>query len=384
MNVRRHGDVNRARIRQSLAEVGAGRSILITGAGKVLAGHGVVEEAKALGLKLKIVPTDADTLIAVQRTDLTPEQEVRAALWDNRASDDPDYDIGMIAKLAAAGQTAGIFSDQDLKTMKLAARKGGGQRKHPDDTPPTRDAANVSLGDLFQLGRHRLLCGDATKREDVDRLMAGERADVMITDPPYGVLFGGGGAQKQNAIRGDLSQAEIPVSFAVSLDHALGENARIYLCGGSTNLMTYWKLFDHYLRIMPRLIVWGKESFLLRHNNYHSQFELVFFGWKGKGGDPSNWFGDRKQSDLWMITRDPNYVHPTQKPVALYVRAISNSCPPDGLIYEPFGGSGTAVIAAEQEGRRCNVLELDPKFAQVIVERWEGFTGKQAERLKGA
>jgi DNA modification methylase len=378
-NARTHGDVNRARIRQSLADVGAGRSILINAAGKILAGHGIVQEAKALGLKLKIVPGDADTLIAVQRTDLTPDQETRAALWDNRAGDDGTYDVGMIAKLAAAGLTAGIFSDQDVRTLKLAARKGG-QRKHPDDVPPLRDSANVALGDSFSLGRHRLLCGDATKREDVEALMSGDRADVMITDPPYGVLFGGSGGGKANAIRGDLSQAEIPVSFAVALEHALGPDARIYLCGGSTNLMTYWKLFDHYLRIMPRLIVWVKESFLLRHNNYHSQFELIFFGWKGKGGDPSNWHGDRKQSDCWQITRDPVYVHPTQKPVALFAKAIQNSCPPDGIVFEPFAGSGTALIAAEAEGRTCYALELDPRFAQVIVERWEQFTGHTAGR----
>ena len=381
-NIRKHGDVNRARIRQSLSEVGAGRSILIGRNRKILAGHGVAAEAKALGLKLKIVPTDATTLIAVQRTDLTPDQEIRAALWDNRTTDDAEYDIAMIAKLAAAGQTAGIFSDQDLKMLKLAARKGGGQRKNPDDVPPIQDTVTVQPGDLFTLGRHRLLCADATRWEDVDRLMNGQRADVMVTDPPYGVLYGQSGGGKANAIRGDLSQAEIPVSFAVALEHALGPDARIYLCGGSTNLMTYWKLFDHYLRIMPRLIVWGKESFLLRHNNYHSQFELVYFGWKGKGGDPSNWFGDRKQSDLWLITRDQNYVHPTQKPVALFTRAISNSCPPDGLVYEPFAGSGTALIAAETEGRKCVALELDPRFVQQIIDRWEAFTGKKAEQAQ--
>ena len=426
LNARKRTDTGRERIRQSLAEVGPGRSVLIGKGRKILAGHGVVEQAKALGLKLKIVQGDANTLIAVERTDLTPEQEIRAGLWDNRAADDAGYDVAMIAKLAKSGHTAGIFTDADLKSLKLAARKVGGKRKHPDDIPPVLDTVIVKPGDLFgfwpfylcdcgakiddlpelqrQKGagnypvchacgrtmsdanrryRHKLLCGDATKREDVDRLMAGELADVLVTDPPYGVLYGQSGGGKANAIRGDLSQAEIPVSFAVALEHGLNADARIYLCGGTTNLLTYWKLFDHYLRIMPRLIVWGKESFLLRHNNYHSQFELIYFGWKGKGGGSSNWFGDRKQSDLWMISRDPNYVHPTQKPVALFAKAIGNSCPPDGLIFEPFAGSGTALIAAEQEGRRCYALELDPRFVQVIIERWEAFTGQKAVLTPG-
>lgn len=384
MNVREHGDVNQARIRQSLAEVGAGRSILIGRNRKILAGHGVVEQAKSLGFKLKIVKGDADTLIAVQRDDLTPEQEVRAALWDNRAGDEGAYNVGMIAKLAQSGQTAGIFSDDDLRRMKAAARKKGGERLNPDDVGPALGDVSVQPGDLFGLGTSRLLCGDATKKADVERLMAGKRADALITDPPYGVLYGQSGGGKANAIRGDLSQAEIPVSFAVALDHALNADARIYLCGGSTNLLTYWKLFDHYLRMMPRLIVWVKESFLLRQNNYHSQFELIFYGWKGKGGGPGFWFGDRKQADVWQINREnkADYVHPTQKPVALYQKAITNSVPPDGLIFEPFAGSGTALIAAHLESRVCYALELDPRFAQVILNRWEAFTGQKAERLE--
>ena len=380
LNVREHGDINQARIRQALTEVGPARSIVIGRHRKILAGHGVVEQAKALGLKLKIVKGDPNTLIAVERTDLTPDQETRLALWDNRAGDDGAYNVGMIAKLAQAGQTAGIFSDDDLRRMKAAARKSGGERRNPDDVGPARGDTTVAPGDLFTLGGHRLLCGDATKAADVERLMGPDRADAMITDPPYGVLYGQDGGGKQNAIRGDLSQAEIPVSFAVSLDHALNADARIYLCGGSTNLLTYWKLFDHYLRMMPRLIVWVKESFLLRQNNYHSQFELIFYGWKGKGGGPKHWHGDRKQADVWTITRESkaDYLHPTQKPVALYQKAITNSVPQDGLIYEPFAGSGTALIAADLESRRCYALELDPRFVQVILDRWQAFTGQTA------
>lgn len=380
VQARVHDDQNRGQIRQSLTEVGAARSIVINGAGKIIAGQGVRDEALALGLKLQVVKGRRDTLIAVQRDDLTPDEEIRAALWDNRTGDHGKYDAATVANLQKGGHTAGIWTDQELRALQVAAR-GSGHRRNPDELPAKRETT-IQPGDLFTLGRHRLLCGDATKREDVGRLMGDTRADLMVTDPPYGVLFGASGGKKQNAIRGDLSQAEIPVSFAVSLDHALTENARIYLCGGTTNLQTYWKLFDHYLHLMPRIIVWTKEAFLLRHNNYHSQFELVYFGWKGKGGDPSFWFGDRKQSDVWDIPRDPNYLHPTQKPAELFARAIRNSCPADGLCYEPFAGSGTAFIAAEAEGRRCVGLELDPGFAQVIIDRWEAFTGQTAQKVE--
>jgi DNA modification methylase len=220
-------------------------------------------------------------------------------------------------------------------------------------------------------------------RADIARLMDGQLADIMVTDPPYGVAVGGD--KGKNSISGDLTQAAIPVSFALALD-VLAPDARVYLFGGSANWSMYAGLFDAHLRMQVRVIVWAKEHFVLRPNNYHSKFELVYFGWKGRGGSADHWHGDRKQTDVWQVTRhEPGTerVHPTQKPLEVCAIPIRNSCPPGGLVYEPFGGSGSTLIAAHREGRNCRAMELDPRFCDVILRRFQQLTGLVPERILG-
>lgn len=249
------------------------------------------------------------------------------------------------------------------------------------ETPEPPAVPETQPGDLWELGDHRLLCGDSTKVDDVTRLLDGTLASLMFTDPPYGVAYG---SAKKNAIVGDLSGASIPLSMAIAINDALDGDARIYLCGGSNNFDMYSKLFDHYLRSQCRIIVWDKGHFVLRPLNYHSQFEIIYWGWKGSGGSANHWYGDRKQRDIWPVKLDPDRKHPTQKPVELPAKAISNSCPPNGVVYDPFLGSGTTLIAAEQLGRKCYGLEIDPRFCDVIVARWEELTGGTATRERVA
>ena len=140
----------------------------------------------------------------------------------------------------------------------------------------------------------------------------------------------------------------------------------------------YSKLFDHHLRQQLHPLIWVKEAFIIRPTNYHSQFEMVYFGWKGKGGAASYWYGDRKSSDVWQFARDPDRLHPTQKPVALVEKAVENSAAASDIVYDPFLGSGTTMIACEKLGRRCYGMEIEPKYVDVAVKRWEQFTGKEA------
>jgi DNA modification methylase len=193
-----------------------------------------------------------------------------------------------------------------------------------------------------------------------------------------------GGDKGKNSISGDLTQAAIPVSFGLAVEDALDSNARVYLFGGSGNWTMYSGLFDFHLRMQVRPIVWAKEHFVLRPNGYHSQFEMVYYGWKGHGGANDLWFGDRKGSDLWQVSRqeaETEKVHPTQKPVETCAIPIRNSSPPGGLVYEPFGGSGSTLIAAHMLGRRARVMELDPKYCDVILRRFARFTGIKPERV---
>jgi len=255
-----------------------------------------------------------------------------------------------------------------------------------DDEIPEVEEAVTKLGDLWLLGEHRVLCGDATKKEDVERLMDNQKADMVFTDPPYGVNVKGG-AKSNKTIAGDLTQVAIPFSFDLAVQIATKNDARLYFCGGEGNLGLYDKLFDRFLNQLPRHLIWVKNGFVMKPNNYHNQYEIIYFGYKPKGGGLSHWFSARKEenaSDVWKIKRDPSssYLHPTQKPVELAEKAIKNSSPKQGLLYEPFLGSGSTLIAAEKTNRKCYGMELDPHYCDVIVKRWEEFTGKKAERVK--
>jgi len=227
-------------------------------------------------------------------------------------------------------------------------------------------------GEEFKV-EHRLMCGDSTEREDVARLLAGERPCCLITDPPYGVALGSASGDTRLRISGDLNQSVIPVSFSLACE-VLDDNARIYIFGGSGQAMMYFKLFDHHLHQQPSILVWVKESFVMRRNGYHSQFELCYYGWKGIGGRPDHWHSDRKQVDVWNVTRDKQVAkdHPTQKPVEVFAKPVRNSAPPGGLTLELFSGSGAHLVAAEQEGRRCCAMEISPGYVAVALERLAG------------
>lgn len=345
--------------------------------GTVIAGHGVWYVTKdELGR-----PT-----IAVSLVECTDEEAEEAVVLDNRSQelgeDDPVALLELLEPIAARGRLDAVGyaqTDVDALLDRANGSNGAGSRElrgDPDDAPGPPVEPTTVEGDVWLLGEHRLLCGDATARADIARLMDGRRACLMVTDPPYGVAYGKGrGGQKKNAIRGDLSQTAIPISFAVALEVALDQDARVYLFGGSGNWSMYARLFDHHLHVEPKPIVWVKESFVLRPNNYHSQFEMVYFGWLGIGGDPRNWYGDRKQADVWQVHRDPDRVHPTQKPVEVVSIPIRNSSPPGGLVFEPFGGSGSTLIAGHQLGRTVYVAELDPVYCDVICRRFEQATG---------
>jgi DNA modification methylase len=332
--------------------------------GTVIAGNQRLAAAAALGW---------DTIPTVY-ADLDAEQRTRWMLLDNRpfGEDDETAVAVLLAELEQAGSdldlTGYTSADADRMMRALTASE-----RDPDDAPPAPAEPKSVRGEVYALGAHRVMCGDATDIADIAALLQGEKADVLLTDPPYGVLYK---SSKKNAIQGDLSQATIPISFAVAIDHALNDDARLYLFGGSGNWTMYAKLFDYHLQMEPRPIVWVKEAFVMRPNGYHSQFEMVYHGWKGSGGGPEFWFGDRKSSDVWHVSREREHLHPTQKPVDALALPIVNSCPSSGLVFDPFGGSGATLIAAEMHKRRCFTIELDERYVDVIRQRYADYTGQ--------
>ncbi|MCC6192276.1 MAG: site-specific DNA-methyltransferase [Anaerolineales bacterium] len=233
----------------------------------------------------------------------------------------------------------------------------------------------VEFGQLWQLGRHRVLCGDGTRREHVARALDGRQADLVWTDPPYGVNYT---STTGDAIDGDLTLAAVALFFAL-LPDVLAPKAWVYVCGGWANMVLYSRLFEHHLRLLPRVIVWDKLAMTLRRNGYHSRYEFVYFGYVGGAGN--RWLGSRggeAATDLWRVMRPPTGKrhHPTEKPVELPARAIANTCPAAGLVYDPFLGSGGSLLAAEAAGRTCIGIEQAPEFVAVELQRWADLTGQ--------
>jgi len=221
----------------------------------------------------------------------------------------------------------------------------------PDAVPEAPEEPKTKLGDLYILGEHRLLCGDSTKAEDVEKLMNGERADMVFTDPPYGMSYGGGRTDKFDMIIGDNENAD-------KFYHCIPEAREVYI----------WGRVENYLNLKSKpktTIVWKKNNFGLG-KGYRGQYEVCFYYGDFKGSD----------SNLWEVSKDTNYQHPTQKPTGLCSRAIKNSKPTN--ILDLYGGSGSTLIASHQHNVKSYTMEFDPKYCDVIVKRWEDFTGKKA------
>jgi len=300
----------------------------------------------------------------VKYADLTPEEEREFIIKDNVGFG--EWDWSMIAnewdveQLEEWGLDVPGFPETELEA------------EEDDYEIPEEIKTDIVLGDLFEIGPHRLLCGDSTDSDSVSRLMNGEKADMVFTDPPYGVNIKGG--KNNSTIAGDITQTAIPFSFDLACNIATKDDARLYFCGGEGNIGLYQKLYEKFCRQLPRHLIWVKNGFVMKPNGYHNQYEIIFHGYKPKGGGLNNWYGGRTEgeaSDVWQIKRDAasTYEHPTQKPIALPERAIKNSCPTSGLVYEPFTGSGSTMVAAHQLNRKCYGMELDPKYCQVIVDR---------------
>lgn len=251
--------------------------------------------------------------------------------------------------------------------------------KIDDDAVPEvpQNVHGVKTGDVWILGEHRLLCGDSTSKADVEKLMAGEKADMVFTDPPYGIAYKGG-SKERDEIENDavdvlpfyraflsLAKEHSTPGAAIYVWHAPSETHNCI----NAALESGW-LFKSYL-------IWVKNNSTFGRSDYHWQHEPAFYGWGADG--THDWYGDRKQTTTWMIDRPSrSNEHPTMKPVELCEKGITNSSPRSGLVYEPFCGSGSTLIACEKTNRKCYGIEIDPHYCSVIIERWQQFTGKKA------
>ena len=265
----------------------------------------------------------------------------------------------------------------------------------PDEVPEVPAYPVTQLGDLWILGEHRLLCGDSTKAEDMERLMNGEKADMIFTDPPYGISLGfetpeqakarnrrvDGLKVKNDDLQGDDLQALLTDSLALAVA-SLNKGGAFYICSpiGKEVRKFIQACEDNDLHYQSGL-VWNKSSLCLSRHDYHPKHEIIHYGWKK--GDAHNWFTDRKQTSVYDFDKPSrSESHPTSKPVELVSYFIGNVSKQGFLVIDSFLGSGSTLIAAEKTGRKCYGMELDLKYCDVIVKRWEDFTGKKAELWK--
>jgi DNA modification methylase len=273
-----------------------------------------------------------------------------------------------------------------------------------DEVPAVPAEPKTRRGDVYQLGPHRLICGDSTMIDDIDKLMAGQHADMVFTDPPYNVDYDPESRashfspeRKARPLGKIENDKKSPEDFRRFLDDvyssancSLRPGGAIYICHADTEGHHFRNAFIAQPWKLQSCLIWKKTVLVFGRADYHWIHEPILYGWKE--GAAHEWLGDRKQTTVIEISTDhynrkqsdtDGYVHPTQKPVALIEQAIANSCPKGGLVLDLFGGSGSTLIAAEKAQRRAALCELDPKYCDVIVARWEKYTGKQAELVNG-
>jgi DNA modification methylase len=380
-NARTHSDEQVAQIAASIAEFGFTNPILAGSDGVIVAGHGRLAAAQKLGLEM--VPV-------VVLDHLTPTQRRALVIADNRIAENAGWDDTMLRIEIASLQDEDFDLsltgfDADALAELMAGDEPDGEGQTDDDAVPEVSETPISRPcDVWLLGGHRLLCGDSTVAESYDRLLKGEQVDMVFTDPPYNVNYANSAKDKMrgkdrailNDNLGDGFYDFLLAALTPTVAHCRGG---IYVAMSSSELDVLQAAFRAAGGKWSTFIIWAKNTFTLGRADYQRQYEPILYGWPE--GAQRHWCGDRDQGDVWNIKKpQKNDLHPTMKPVELVERAIRNSSRPGDVVMDPFGGSGTTLIAAEKTGRKARLIELDPKYVDVIVRRWQDWTGQQATR----
>lgn len=423
-NARTHSDEQIEQIQLSIREFGFVNPILVDRDFNIIAGHGRLLAAKAEGLsKIPCVPVEH----------LTEAQRKAYMIADNRLAEKAGWDMDILRveleelremdfNIELTGFSVDEFEEMDFSELQEAIED------NYEAEPPEKPSAKP--GDLYKLGRHRLMCGDATILNDVEILMGGKKADMVFTDPPYNVDYEGGTEDKlkiQNDKMDDDSFYQFLYDSFVNMFIVTAAGGGIYICHADSEGINFRTAMRDAGWLQKQCLIWAKNSIVMGRQDYHWKHEPILYGWKP--GAAHKWYGGRKtatviddfasvvvqeqedgvlltiteglnaltikvpsyevaragddsDTSVWRIEKPlRNAEHPTMKPVSIPARAIRNSCKNNGIVLDLFGGSGSTLIAAEQFGRSCYTMELDPKYVDVIIDRWESFTGDKAVLL---
>ncbi len=378
-NPRTHTEEQVAQIAASIAEFGFVNPVLVGADGVMIAGHARVMAARKLGM------TEAPVIVLDH---LSEAQRRALVIADNRLSQNAGWDEEMLRVELETLREDDFnldllgFEDEEIDAL-LAEPEGESAGLTDEDAVPEPQETAVTVpGDVWLLGDHRLVCGDATHMEAVEKVLAGGLADMSWTDPPYGVNYGATMKDKLRKKHRRIANDNLGPAFEPFLRDACTNilavtKGAVYICMSSSELHTLHKAFTEAGGHWSTFLIWAKNTFTMGRSDYQRQYEPILYGWKE--GTDHYWCGARDQGDVWFVKKPvANDLHPTMKPVELVERAIRNSSKSRDTVLDPFAGSGSTLIACERTGRRARLIELEPKYCDVIIRRFEEFSGKRA------
>ena len=365
-------------VANSISDFGFKVPVIIDKNNVLVAGHTRVKAAKKLGL------TKVPCIVA---DDLDDEQIKAFRIADNSSAQLADWDM---EKLMAEIQDldfdmAKYGLNEQLSEIESLIEKDAEEDSYeePEELEP-----KAKLGDIYQLGNHRLMCGDSTKEEDVAKLMNGEKADMVFTDPPYNAAYKSRGEDKtlrKGIMNDNMSDEQFNIfikGFLKSICNSIKTGGAVYICCNwkDSYPRMYFECLKNNINV-SNCIVWNKKTAGMGWQDYRYQYEFIIYGFNTNGSH--NFYGDRTQTDIWECSREirQNYIHPTQKPVEIPSKAIINSSQNKNIVLDLFCGSGSTLIACEQLNRKCYAMEFDPHYVDVIIDRWEQFTGEKAVKI---
>jgi DNA modification methylase len=378
-NPRTHTEGQVAQIAASIAEFGFVNPVLVGADGVIIAGHARVMAARKLGM------AEAPVIVLDH---LTEAQRRALVIADNRLAQNAGWDEEMLRVELEALREDDFnldllgFADAEIEAL-LAEPQGESSGLTDEDAVPEAQETAVTVpGDVWVLGDHRLLCGDATQMEAVQKVLAGSLADMTWTDPPYGVNYGATMKDKLRKKHRRIANDNLGPAFEPFLRDACANilavtKGAVYICMSSSELHTLHKAFTASGGHWSTFLIWAKNTFTMGRSDYQRQYEPILYGWKE--GTDHYWCGARDQGDVWFVKKPvANDLHPTMKPVELVERAIRNSSKSRDTVFDPFAGSGSTLIACEKTRRQARLIELEPKYCDVIIRRFEEFSGKRA------
>jgi len=377
-NSRTHSDEQVAQIAASIKEFGWTNPILVDGSNGIIAGHGRLLAARKLGYEE--VPT-------IELADLTETQKKAYIIADNRLALNAGWDNEMLTielnDLLADGFALEMLGFDPKELNALLEPEVIEGLTDEDAVPNVPKEPKTKLGDIYQLGNHRLMCGDSTNVEAVVELTGGGGVDMLLTDPPYNVAYEGGTKEKltiQNDSMGDDQFRQFLRDAFVTADTVMKKGAVFYIWHADSEGYNFRGACQDAGWQVRQCLIWKKSSLVMGRQDYHWKHEPCLYGWKDGAGHL--WAADRKQTTILEFDKPHrNGEHPTMKPVALFEYQMLNNTKGGDMVLDLFGGSGTTLLAAEKHGRHAYLMELDPKYCDVIVKRWEDFTGKTAQLL---